>query len=385
VTRLHDLHSVAGQSPWIDNIRRDYLSGGKLAALVDEGVRGVTSNPTIFAKAIESDNAYDDQLGDLRRDHSIEECYWNLVSDDIRGALKILRSVYDASDRTDGFVSIEVSPTLAYDTAATIESARELHASINEPNLLVKIPATLQGVDAVRQMISEGKSINVTLIFSLDRYSQVLDAYMAGLETLLASGQDDLSGVASVASFFVSRVDTEVDARINAIARRGHDSSAPLRTTPLVRQEDLAALLGTAALAQAKLAYRLFVESLTTDRWQLLASHGARPQRPLWASTSTKNPAYSDLMYVENLIAPDTVNTMPDATLEAFLEHGVIKRTADLEVDAAQEAIDALGNVGIDLEDVSAVLESEGVEAFRKSFDEVLACLDAKASSLATG
>ncbi|MDA8399111.1 MAG: transaldolase [Actinomycetota bacterium] len=385
MTRLHDLHSVAGQSPWIDNIRRDYLSGGKLAALVDEGVRGVTSNPTIFAKAIESDNAYDDQLGDLRRDHSIEECYWNLVSDDIRGALKILRSVYDASDRTDGFVSIEVSPTLAYDTAATIESARELHASINEPNLLVKIPATLQGVDAVRQMISEGKSINVTLIFSLDRYSQVLDAYMAGLETLLASGQDDLSGVASVASFFVSRVDTEVDARINAIARRGHDSSAPLRTTPLVRQEDLAALLGTAALAQAKLAYRLFVESLTTDRWQLLASHGARPQRPLWASTSTKNPAYSDLMYVENLIAPDTVNTMPDATLEAFLEHGVIKRTADLEVDAAQEAIDALGNVGIDLEDVSAVLESEGVEAFRKSFDEVLACLDAKASSLATG
>ncbi|MHB8289844.1 MAG: transaldolase [Acidimicrobiales bacterium] len=385
MTRLHDLHSLAGQSPWIDNIRRDYLSGGKLAALVDEGVRGVTSNPTIFAKAIESDNAYDDQLGDLRRDHSIEECYWNLVSDDIRGALKILRSVYDASDRTDGFVSIEVSPTLAYDTAATIESARELHASINEPNLLVKIPATLQGVDAVRQMISEGKSINVTLIFSLDRYSQVLDAYMAGLEALLASGQDDLSDVASVASFFVSRVDTEVDARINAIARRGHDSSAPLRTTPLVRQEDLAALLGTAALAQAKLAYRLFVESLTTDRWQLLASHGARPQRPLWASTSTKNPAYSDLMYVENLIAPDTVNTMPDATLEAFLEHGVIMRTADLEVDAAQEAIDALGNVGIDLEDVSAVLEREGVEAFRKSFDEVLACLDAKASSLATG
>lgn len=374
MSKLHELYSRMGQSPWLDNIRRDYITGGRLKALVEEGVRGVTSNPTIFANAIESEDDYDEQLRSLYPTSGIEECYWQLVGDDIQGALAVLRGVHDTSEGADGFVSLEVSPLLAYDTACTIQAARDLHAKITAPNLLIKVPATSEGVPAVRALIAQGISINVTLIFSLQRYAEVIDAYISGLEDRLRSGASSLAGVASVASFFVSRVDTEVDARIKALSR---DAGGPAAVSSLEQ------LAGTAAVAQAKLAYEIFTKSLETPRWNALREHGARPQRPLWASTSTKNPAYADLVYVDSLIAPDTVNTMPDATLASFMDHGTLERTADAGAAEAHRRLDSLKSAGIDLDDVSAVLERQGVEAFQRSFTGALECLEAKASSLA--
>lgn len=374
MSKLHELYSRMGQSPWLDNIRRDYITGGRLKALVEEGVRGVTSNPTIFANAIESEDDYDEQLRSLYPTSGIEECYWQLVGDDIQGALAVLRGVHDTSEGADGFVSLEVSPLLAYDTAGTIQAARDLHAKITAPNLLIKVPATSEGVPAVRALIAQGISINVTLIFSLQRYAEVIDAYISGLEDRLRSGASSLAGVASVASFFVSRVDTEVDARIKALSR---DAGGPAAVSSLEQ------LAGTAAVAQAKLAYEIFTKSLETPRWNALREHGARPQRPLWASTSTKNPAYADLVYVDSLIAPDTVNTMPDATLASFMDHGTLERTADAGAAEAHRRLDSLKSAGIDLDDVSAVLERQGVEAFQRSFTGALECLEAKASSLA--
>ena len=373
MTRLDDLFDGQGQSPWLDNLRRDWLEDGTLAGLVDQGIRGITSNPTIFAKAIEGQHTYDDQFGSLIQTMSVEEAYWDLVVDDIDAALTILRPVYDASHGGDGFVSVEVAPALAHDTEGTIAAARGLHARIDRPNVLVKIPATPEGVPAIRQMISEGRSINVTLIFSLDRYDEVIEAYLSGLEALAASGADDLSRVASVASFFISRVDTEVDRRIEAAAQGGAGGS------------DLLALRGQAAVAQARLAYALFVERFSGPRWEALAAQGARVQRPLWASTSTKNPAYPDLAYVDTLIGPDTVNTMPDGTVADFLDHGTVARTVDTGVDEARRLIDRLGAAGVDMADVAAVLESEGVASFAKSFDELMQSLTDKANSLAGG
>ncbi len=268
---------------------------------------------------------------------------------------------------------MEVAPALAHDTEGTIAAARGLHARIDRPNVLVKIPATPECVPAIRQMISEGRSINVTLIFSLDRYDEVIEAYLSGLEALAASGADDLSTVASVASFFVSRVDTEVDRRIEAAARGGAGGN------------DLLALRGQAAVAQARLAYALFVERFSGPRWEALAAQGARVQRPLWASTSTKNPAYPDLAYVDTLIGPDTVNTMPDGTVADFLDHGTVARTVDTGVDEARRLIDRLAAAGVDMADVAAVLESEGVASFAKSFDELMQSLSDKANALAGG
>jgi transaldolase len=367
VTTLHDLYRQQGQSPWLDNLRRDWLQNGTMAGLVDQGIRGATSNPTIFAKAIEGQDTYDEEFAALIATKSVEDAYWDLVLDDIAGALDLFRPVYDSSDGADGFVSVEVAPAVAHDAAATVAMARDLHARIERPNALVKIPATEEGVAAIRQMISEGHSINVTLIFGLTRYHQVIEAYLSGLEELVAAGRDDLSRVASVASFFISRVDTEVDRRIDAVSAE----SDPLR-----------ARRGQAAVAQGRLAYQLFQRRFTGPRWEALAGKGARVQRPLWASTSTKNPAYPDLAYVDTLIGPDTVNTMPEGTIADFLDHGTVARTVDAGIDEAEGLIAELRQAGIDMEDVAATLEAEGVASFSKSFDELLQTLTDKANTL---
>jgi transaldolase len=368
MTTLHDLYDHQGQSPWLDNLRRDWLQDGTLAGLVDQGIRGVTSNPTIFAKAISGQDTYDRQFGALVATTSVEDAYWDLVVDDIEAALGLLRPVYDSSGGRDGFVSVEVAPSLAHDTEGTTTAARGLHERIAQPNVLVKIPATTECVPSIRQMIAEGRSINVTLIFSLTRYAEVIEAYLSGLEALAASGVEELSGVASVASFFISRVDTEVDKRIEAVA--GGDA-------------ELLALRGTAAVAQARLAYALFAERFAGPRWEALAARGARVQRPLWASTSTKNPAYPDLAYVDTLIGPDTVNTMPDGTVADFLDHGTVARTVDTDVPGAEAVIGRLAAAGIDMEDVAATLEAEGVASFAASFDDLMRSLNDKAAALA--
>jgi len=366
VGRLNQLHDDFGQSPWLDNLKRGWITSGELARWVERGVRGLTSNPTIFAKAIADSPDYDAQFGDLvRGGTSVEESYWKLVTTDIEDALAILRPVHDASDGVDGYVSVEVAPELARDTEATYEAAKFLHAAIDEPNLFVKIPGTAEGIDAIRRSIAEGRSINVTLLFGLGRYGDVIEAYIAGLEELVAGGGDPRP-VASVASFFVSRVDTLVDRRLEEI---GTDEALALR--------------GRAAIANAQLAYELFLERFRGDRWDALAAKGARVQRPLWASTSTKNPAFPDTMYVDELIGPDTVNTMPDGTLEAFEDHGALARTVDADLDGARATVAQLQALGIDLEEVAATLEEEGVASFAKSFDELLAALGAKAADLA--
>ena len=370
MTSLNELYDDQGQSPWLDNLRRDWLQDGTLAGLVAKGIRGVTSNPTIFAKAISGQDTYDAQFGALIGTTSVEDAYWDLVVDDILDALGILRPVYDASGGSDGFVSVEVAPSLAHDTAGTTAAARGLHERIDRPNVLVKIPATPECVPSIRTMISEGRSINVTLIFSLTRYAEVMEAYLSGLEALAASGTEDLSAVASVASFFISRVDTEVDKRIEDAVAAGAD-------------QGLLELRGRAAVAQARLAYEQFTTTFSGPRWEALAAKGARVQRPLWASTSTKNPAYPDLAYVDTLIGPDTVNTMPDGTVADFLDHGTVARTVDTGVAEARSAIDRLAAAGIDMEDVAGVLETEGVASFAASFDDLMSTLEAKATALA--
>ena len=365
MTRLQELFDQQGQSPWLDNLKRSYLEDGTLTKKVADGIRGVTSNPTILAKAIEGEDTYDVEFGRFIAQGSVLQAYWHLAMDDVRGALHVLRPVFDQSGGSDGFVSLEVAPDLAHDTKGTLEAARGLHEQIDRPNLLVKIPATAEGVPAVRQMITEGKSINITLIFSLERYREVMDAYLSGLEACAAAG-GDVSTINSVASFFVSRVDTETDRRLETIAT-----------------SEALALRGKAAVAQAQVAYQLFRHQFSGPRWDALAAKGAKVQRPLWASTSTKNPDYPDLLYVDSLIGPDTVNTMPDATIDAFRHHGIIARTVDADPDEAQRVLTQLTEVGVDLADVARTLEAEGVAAFAKSFDELLQKLNDKAASLA--
>ena len=373
MTKLHELFDAQGQSPWIDNLKRSYLTDNKLADMVSDGVRGVTSNPTIFAKAIQAGTDYDEQFSALTATMNVDDAYWDMVVQDITNALVVLRPVHDASRGADGFVSLEVAPSLAHDTDATIQAARSLHQRIDQPNLFVKIPATAEGVPAIRAMIGEGRSINVTLIFSVERYGDVIEAYQGGLEDLVARDpQADLSKVTSVASFFLSRVDTEVDRRLENMA---DDADSPAGA-------DVGELRGKAAVAQAKLAYQLFEERFAGPRWEALSARGAHLQRPLWASTSTKNPDYPDLLYVDSLIGPHTVNTMPDATLDAFLDHGTVKRTIDQGVAEAKVAMEDLAAAGIDMEDVSVTLENEGVAAFAKSFDELIQSLTDKANAL---
>jgi transaldolase len=366
MTRLQRLYDEQGQSPWLDNLTRVYLRDGTLGRLVADGIRGVTANPTIFARAIEGSDAYDEQFATLiAQGRPVVDAYWDLVVDDIIDALGVLRPTFESSGGTDGFVSVEVAPELARDTDATIAAARQLHERIAQPNLFVKIPATGEGVPAIQAMVAEGRSINITLIFSLARYAEVIDAYLSGLEALAQRG-GDLASVHSVASFFVSRVDTEVDRRLDAIAT-----------------SDALALRGQAAVAQAKLAYRLFRDRFAGERWERLAARGAHVQRPLWASTSTKNPAYPDTLYVDSLIGPDTVNTLPETTIAAFEAHGTIAPTIERGVDDADALMQRLAEVGVDMDDVGRALEDQGVASFHQSFAHVLYALQTKARQLA--
>jgi len=362
MTRLTDLHSSYDQSPWLDNVRRDWIRNGEMLRWRERGVRGVTSNPTIFQKAISGGADYDEQFSALLASgNSVVECYWEMVVADIRDTLAIFRPVFDESNGVDGFVSVEVSPLLARDTDGTIAAARQLDELIDEPNLYIKIPGTEEGLPAIEQVIAEGRSVNVTLLFSLERYREVMEAYIRGLER----HDGDLSGISSVASFFISRVDSEADARLEQVG-----------------SPEALALRGRVAIANAKLAYEAFLETFTGPRWEALAARGARVQRPLWASTSTKNPTYPDTLYVDALIGPKTVNTIPDATLGDFDDHGTLARTIDAELAESHAVINALANVGVDLAAITHKLEVEGVASFSASFDDLLATLSAKASSL---
>ncbi len=366
MTRLQDLYTEQSQSPWLDNLRRGYITSGELQEMVDRGIRGITSNPTIFQKAIAGAADYDDQFKSLvDAGTGTDDAYWKMVTKDIESALGIMRPVYDESDGLDGFVSVEVAPSLARDTEGTVGAARELHETIDKPNLYVKIPGTAEGLPAIQQMISEGRSINVTLLFSLDRYAEVIEAYLAGLE----ASEGDLSKVSSVASFFVSRVDSEVDKRLDAIGT-----------------DEATALKGKAAVANAKLAYELFTQRFAGERWQKLVDRGAKVQRPLWASTSTKNPDYPDTLYVDPLIGPLTVNTMPENTIKAFESHGTVARTVDDPAGYAdaRNTLASLATVGVSLDEVTNLLEDEGVASFSKSFDELMTSLQSKADDLAS-
>ena len=362
-SRLHQL-SALGQSVWIDTLSRDMLRSGQLARLMEEdAVVGVTSNPTIFQKALAEGDAYDDQLRqELQEERDPKELFIRLAAKDITEACDLLRKVWDGGGGKDGYVSIEVDPTLAFDTEGTIAQAQRLHDLIDRPNLFVKIPATEPGLPAIEEMIARGRSINITLIFSLERYAAVAEAYIRGLERLVESGGDP-SRIASVASFFVSRVDTEADRRLDEIG--GHDE-----------------LKGKLAIANAKLAYQHYKEIFSDDRWRPLAERGATTQRPLWASTSTKNPAYRDVMYVEDLIGPETVNTMPLETVAAFQDHGQVELTLEREIDEANRVFEELERAGVDYDDVTATLEREGVEKFSDSFDELLEGIRAKSGEL---
>jgi transaldolase len=361
-TKLQQLFKNQGQSPWLDNLTRGHLLRGELERLVDAGIRGVTSNPTIFAKAISGTDDYDEQFESLiKAGMSVTDAYWTMVIDDIQRALAVLRPVYDVSDGGDGFVSVELAPELARETASSIAAARDLHERVAAPNLFVKIPATPEGVPAIQQMIAEGRNINITLIFSLERYEEVIEAYLSGLE----SRSGDLDSVHSVASFFVSRVDTEVDRRLEAIG------------TP-----DALALRGKAAIAQAKVAYQIFLKRFSAPRWEQLAARGARVQRPLWASTSTKNESYPDTLYVDHLIGPDSINTLPEATIAAFEDHGTLARTIDDASDDSELVLKQLEAVGVSMDDVGRSLEEQGAAIFTKSFDDLLETLESKRADL---
>ncbi|HSE82789.1 MAG TPA: transaldolase [Gaiellaceae bacterium] len=362
-SRLHQL-SELGQSVWIDYLSRDLLESGELARLHEEdAVVGVTSNPTIFQKAISAGDAYDEQLREeLEEERDPKELFLRLAVKDVQGACDVLHRVWDEGGGRDGYVSLEVDPTLAYDTEATIAEAARLHELVDRPDLFVKIPATEPGLPAIEEMIARGRSINVTLIFSLERYAEVAEAYIRGLERLVESGGDP-APVASVASFFVSRVDTEADRRLEEVG-------AP------------ADLQGKLAVANAKLAYRRYAEIFSGGRWDALAARGATRQRCLWASTSTKNPAYRDVLYVEELIGPETVNTMPEETIRAFQDHGRVALTLEEGLGEAEDVFRRVADAGVDYDDVTATLEREGVEKFSDSFAELLDGIRAKSGEL---
>ena len=362
-----------GQSIWYDNISRELLDSGELKRMVDEeGVTGVTSNPTIFDKAIAGSSAYDADIRKLIEvGASAHDIYEGLVVEDVRSAADVLRAVFDSTQGADGYVSLEVSPLLAADTAETIEQARHLFSLVGRPNLMIKVPATPEGIPAIETLTGEGINVNVTLIFSLGGYRQVADAYVRGLEKRRADGQP-LNRVASVASFFVSRVDTAVDSRLDQRIAAETDSAG---------KQALQRLLGTAAISNSKLAYNMF-EDVFGGRFESLHEAGANVQRVLWASTSTKNPAYRDVMYVEELIGPNTVNTMPPATLAAFRDHGVVRPTLQAGVEQARANLKALREAGIDLDEVTDELLEAGVTSFAKSFEELMGCITQKRTRL---
>jgi transaldolase len=364
-SNLHKL-SALGQSVWIDYLSRDLLETGELERKMrDDAIVGVTSNPTIFQKAISQGERYDAQLKEILAsgETDAKEIFLQLSSHDIAAACDLLRRVWEGGHGLDGYVSWEVDPTLAYERDATIAEARRLHEWLERPNLYVKIPATKPGLGAIEEMIAAGRNINVTLIFSLERHKEVMEAYIRGVERLVDSGGDP-STVHSVASFFVSRVDTETDKRLDEIG--GHDE-----------------LKGKLGIANAKLAYQNYLETFAGDRWQPLVGKGATKQRCLWASTSTKNPEYRDVMYVEELIGPETVNTMPEETIQAFQDHGEVAETLTQDVDEARRLLDDLAKAGVDYDDVVQTLEEEGVQKFADSFEELLDGIRAKRGELA--
>lgn len=359
-----------GQSVWQDDISRQMLQSGEIARAIERGIRGLTSNPTIFEKAIAAGTAYDEDVTRLTADgYGAADMFEAVAVDDIRAACDLFRPVYDASGGADGFVSIEVSPGAARDAGRTRDEARRLWQRVDRPNLMVKIPGTMQGAPVVREMLAEGININITLLFAIDSYARVAEAYIEALDERRAAGKP-VDRVASVASFFVSRVDTLVDKLLDdKIAETGNQA--------------LASLKGKAAIANAKLAYQRFEEIFGGERFAPLAAAGARVQRPLWASTSVKNPAYRDVLYVEELIGPYTVNTMPRPTIEAFVDHGTVARTVDGGLDEARQTLDRLAAAGIDMRRVTDQLEEEGIAAFVKSYDALIAGVESKRSQLA--
>lgn len=356
---LHELAPL-GQSVWLDYIRRGMLSDGEMQRMIKEyDLRGVTSNPSIFEQAIGESDDYDASLEELAAQGSDGSAtYETLAIADIQAAADLFRPVFDRSGGTDGFVSLEVSPELAADTTATLEEARRLWKQLDRPNVMIKVPGTAEGVPAIEELIAEGINVNVTLLFSLSGYERVMEAYLRGLERRSEAGQP-LGHVASVASFFISRVDSSVDAALEKMLATETDEA---------RKARIRSVMGRAAIANAKIAYARFQEIFSGERWERLRAQGAHVQRPLWASTSTKNPDYRDVMYVEELIGPDTVNTVPLATLEAFADHGVAARTIDKDLDRARAELATLAELGVDLDEVTEHLQTEGVEKFAKSF-----------------
>jgi transaldolase len=366
--RLRDF----GQTVWLDFIDRDFLRSGQLERQIrDDGISGMTSNPTIFEKALAEGAAYDDQIRAAAGLLTAKELFEAIATTDVREACDIFRSTYDRTAGGDGYVSIEVSPAAAHDAEATIEEAHRLWRAVDRPNVMIKVPGTAEGAKAVRRLIADGINVNITLLFAIEAHARVIDAYMSGLEDRDKQSRP-ISGLASVASFFVSRVDTEVDKRLDGLIPKL--SSAD--------RETAMALRGKAAIANAKLAYRLFRREFSTPRWAALRARGGRVQRPLWASTSTKNPAYRDVMYVEQLIGADTVDTMPLATVEAFKDHGVVARTVDVGLEESERVMAELERLGISMRDVTGKLLVDGLAAFQKSYDGVIAGLEAKSRTL---
>ncbi len=360
MTKLHEINQL-GQSIWNDSIRRSMLDNGEMQQLIDNGVTGVTSNPTIFEKAIIGSDDYNDELREMPDGSDAGGIYETLALSDIRRTADLLRPVYDRTDGVDGFISLEVSPALAHDTEGTIAEAQRLFDALDRPNVMIKIPATPEGIPAIAHSIGKGININVTLIFSLAQYEAVTEAYITGLERLDQAG-GDVSRIASVASFFVSRVDTLVDKHLE---ERGNT-----------------ALQGTIAVANAKMAYARFQQIFGTTRWQALANKGAHVQRPLWASTGTKNPNYPDTLYVDTLIGPHTVNTMPPATLQAVLDHATVASTLETGIDQAREQLAQLQDLGINMTDMTQKLQDDGVAAFAESFETLLSCIGEKRNQL---
>ncbi len=362
-----------GQSPWLDNISRGMLRDGTFQTLLDRGIVGMTSNPSIFQKAIGGSDAYDDELRRLvHAGTSAADIYDDLVLDDIRAAAALLRPVYERTGGRDGYVSIEVAPALADDTERTLREARRLFSYLNLPNIMIKIPGTPAGIPAIRQAIADGINVNVTLLFAVENYRAVAAAYLAGLEERAAAGWS-IGGIASVASFFVSRVDTAVDTRLDALSEGADDAE---------RTAALDALKGTAAIANARIAYAAYAAIFAGPRWEALAAKGARTQRPLWASTSVKTRGVRDVRYVEELIGPDTVDTMPDATIAAVLDHAVVRRTLDADVAGARAALDRLTRVGVDLDEITERLQRDGVAQFAAAFDDLNRTIAAKRTGM---
>ncbi len=364
-------------SPWLDNLRRDMFSDGALDRLIrEDGIRGQTSNPTIFQKAISQGSLYDEQILALARaGKSPEDLVWDLMIQDVQTACDHFRPVYEASQGRDGYVSLELNPTMAHDTEGSLEQARKLVPRVDRPNLMLKVPATLEGLPVVTALLADGVNVNVTLLFSADRYRRVLEAWMTGLEKRLEKGAS-IRGIHSVASFFVSRVDTEAEKRMDQ----------RLLQEPGLKAH-LDGLRGRIAVANARLAYGLFEEMLATPRWQRLEAQGAAVQRPLWASTSTKNPAYRDTIYVDDLIGPDCVNTMPDDTIEAFRDHGTVQRTLTADnLAEARQILDRFAALGFDLADITDnTLEREGVAKFAASYQDLVQAVRAQRDKLTSG